>query len=280
MVKRLKDNFTAHSSIPYVRILDALKSAWHICRSEKKRKGLHPNRFVLLFNPIDRKAREDTEGVFIDEITRDILYMVSKNQRQVLLSKLQVEIRTEKKLEQGRLRVECYQDDRLLYRFEQEEDVEYSISDEGTQEEWTAVDILPRENKVGKCILVVDDEPVLCAVLQRMLTKLDYHVVSAHDGLEAMKILSHMDIDLVITDLRMPKMDGWALMKHIKQGNPSLPVILITGYHSIHTEAKASESSADGYISKPFSIAQIKALLESVLQESENVNTSVTYISK
>ena len=106
---------------------------------------------------------------------------------------------------------------------------------------------------MAKKILVVDDEPVLCAVLQRMLTKLDYHVVVAHNGVEATKILSHMDVDMVISDLRMPEMDGWELMRYVKKSLPDLPVILITGYHSMHTEAKATEHSADGYISKPFS---------------------------
>jgi CheY-like chemotaxis protein len=263
------------ASIPYSRILEALKSAWQICRTSK----LSPNRFVLLFNPVDRNARASGEDSFIDEITRDIIYIQNKQLPKDAVSKIQVEIRTENKLKPGRMRIECFRDKRLLYRFEQEKDVEYSVDSSGDEGEWTAVDILPQEDKVGKCILIVDDEPVLCAVLQRMLTRLDYHVVSAHDGLEALKILSNMSIDLVITDLRMPKMDGWALMQFVKKNVPHVPVILITGYHSIHTQNKASESSADGYISKPFSMAQIKAILDSVLAEREDVNTSITYLS-
>ena len=276
MVQHVREEYISHpSSMPYSRILEALKSAWHICKTSK----LSPNRFVLLFNSIDRKARASGEDAFIDEITRDIIYLQSKQAAQGTISKLQVEIRTENKLKSGRLRIECYRDDRLLYRFEQEKDVEYSIDSGEKEGEWTAMDILPQEDKVGKCILIVDDEPVLCAVLQRMLTKLDYHVVSAHDGLEALKILSNMNIDLVITDLRMPKMDGWALMQFVKKNMPQVPVILITGYHSIHTQTKATESSADGYISKPFSMGQIKTILESVLAERENVNASITYLS-
>lgn len=268
-----------HPSIPYSRILGALRSAWHVCQSGRQDRDVQPNRFVLYFNPANRKVREDYEDIFIDEITRDILHLQTKYNNRRSISKIAVEIRTDKRLESGRMRIECYQDGRLLYRFEQEEDVEYSIDQEGERREWTAVDILPKESVVGKCILVVDDEPVLCAVLQRMLTKLDYHVVSAHDGIEASRILSHMPVDLVITDLRMPRMDGWTLMKHVKKNMSHIPVILITGYHSIYTEARASESSADGYISKPFSMSQIKALLESVLDKSENTNTAITYIS-
>ena len=267
-------------SMPYSRVLEALRSAWQACRPGKQGRKRGPNRFVICFSPEDRKFRYENEDVFIDEITRDILYLESKLDEPRVLSKIQVEIRTDKKLNPGRIRVECHEDDRLLYRFEQDEDMEYLVDSEGNEEEWTAVDILPKEDSVGKCILVVDDEPVLCAVLQRILTKLDYQVVSAHDGLEATKILSQLNIDLVISDLRMPKMDGWALMRYVKNTMPDLPIILITGYHSIHTESKASESSADGYISKPFSVVQIKELLDSVLSKSENAKTSTTYISR
>ena len=279
-VHRLRKEFMCrYSSIPYSRVFGAVKSAWHICQSGRQDKNVRPDRFVLFFSPADRLARDKYEDIFIEEITRDILHLQVKAHGQNILSKIAVEIRTEKRLESGRIRIECYQDDRLLYRFEQEEDVEYSVDQEGGKREWTAVDILPKENVVGKCILVVDDEPVLCAVLQRMLTKLDYHVVSAHDGVEASQILSHMPVDLVITDLRMPRMDGWSLMQYVKKEMSHIPVILITGYHSMHTEARASESSADGYISKPFSMSQIKSLLESVLEKSENTNTTITYIS-
>ena len=267
------------SSIPYSRIMEALRSAWQICQTEKQGKNRQLNRFVFLFSPVDRKAREKYEDILIDEITNDILYLRSKMQKEKAQTKIQIEVRTEKKLTPGRIRVECYQNDCLLYRFDQEEEIEYRVESDEQEEEWTTADILPKEKNVGKCILVVDDEPKSCAFLQRMLTRLEYHVVSAYDGLEATKILSHMDIDLIISDLHMPKMDGWDLMKYVKKNIPDLPVILITGYHSMHTEARATKSSADGYLSKPFSFAQIKELLETVLSESDDVNTSITHIS-
>lgn len=281
MQQRYREEVISRSAlIPYSRILEGIRSAWQICQPGKPGRKTMPNRFVLLFSPEDRKARAKAEDVFLEEITRDILYIDEKMADHAPLKKIQVQVRTEKRLKPGRFRIECYEDERLLYRFDQDEDSEFRVDNDKPGEEWTAVDILPQEGKVGKCILIVDDEPVLCAVLQRMLTKLDYHVVSAHDGVEATKILSHMNIDLVITDLRMPRMDGWALMKHVKQNYSDIPVILITGYHSIHTESQANEQSADGYISKPFSLAQIKELLDSVLQESDNTNTSITYIEK
>ena len=271
---------TKSLSIPYARIVEVLKSGWQICQRGDSKKRLIPNRFVLFFNPLDRKPREKYEDVFIHEITRDIIYLRSKMNDKEPLTKVQVEISTEIKLEQGRIRLECYRDGRLLYRFEQEEDIVYSVDSNENKEEWNAVDILPKEEGSGKCVLIVDDEPVLCAVLQKMLTRLNYHVVSAPDGLEATKILSHMNIDLVISDLRMPKMDGWALMKHVKKNLPDLPFVLITGYHSIHSQNRAAKNLADGYISKPFSFDEIKEMLETVLEEKSNRKTTTIYISK
>lgn len=275
-----EEHITKSSSIPYMRIIEALKSALQVCQPKTEKVKIQPNRFVLHLSPDDRKAREKYEDILIDEITRDILHLYTKVKINRPLQKLRIEMRTEKRLTAGRIRVECYQDECLLYRFDQEEDTSFKIETDGPFEEWTALDILPKDSKVGKSILVVDDEPVLCAVLQRMLAKLDYHVVTAHNGLEAIKVLSHMEIDMVITDLRMPEMDGWELMRYVKQELPNLPVILITGYHSLYTEARATEHSADGYISKPFSFTQIKELVESVMSVHDDTVTSITHISR
>jgi CheY-like chemotaxis protein len=144
--------------------------------------------------------------------------------------------------------------------------------------EWNAVSILPKEEDVVRNILVVDDEPVLCAVLQKMLTRLGFAVITAHDGLEAVKILANMQVDLVISDLRMPRMDGWMLLQQIKGKEPDLPVILITGYHSDYSESRAEESAADAYISKPFSFQQIRGVVHRVMDIKDQRNRSVTMI--
>lgn len=271
-----EEHLTESVMIPYSMILEALKSGWQVCREREK---CEPNKIILFFSSVDRKAREKNESTFLDEITRDIIYLKNKNSEEKDSSRIQVEIQTEEKLIKGKIRVEFFIDTRLLYRFEQEKNITYGVDTNGRIEEWKTVDIIPQEDSEDKIVLVVDDEPALCTVLGRMLSKLGYNAVCAHDGVEAIEILNNMNFDLVITDLRMPKMDGWALMKYVKKEIPELPVVLITGYHSMHTEVKASKSSADGYISKPFSIVEIKKLLENILKEKLDINAIDMYSS-
>lgn len=269
--------FSQPLPIPYARVLEAIQTGWQVCHREKDKKNRIPNRFVLCFNPVDRRAREKYEDVFIHEITTDIFHLLRHDSNDTYAS-IQVEISTEKKLSRGRMRFECYEDEELLYRFDLDSGAEYRI--DGTEDEWNAVSILPKEEDVTRNILVVDDEPVLCAVLQKMLTRLDYAVITAHDGLEAVKILARLQVDLVISDLRMPGMDGWMLLQHIREQEPDLPVILITGYHSDYSESRAEESAADAYISKPFSFQQIRKIVRQVMDKRDQRHRSVTLIDK
>jgi CheY-like chemotaxis protein len=249
------------TGIPYAMIVEALKSGSSHCRQHA---GKAPNRFVLTLSPLDRKVREKFEPVFLDELSRDLIWFVKEHASCKDVGRIDVELRTEATFEPGRIRIEFLHDDELIFRFEQDRHLKFSVED-NHDEEWNAVDIMPRDGFMGRRILVVDDEPVLCAVLGRMLSKLGYNAVCAHDGIDAIEIMDHIEIDILITDLRMPRMDGWALMKHVKQQNPDLPVVLITGYYGMHADAKISDHSADAFLSKPFSLEQIKSTLENLL---------------
>ena len=278
-VERVKKQYLKEGRvISYSQVLEALKSGLKMCFRGKSIHHAKPDRFVLVFHPSDRKMRERSEDVFIREITRDLACFLGRDTPGLCVSEVRVEVKSDAKLEPGRIRVELYEAAYLLTRFEQDQETQFSDCSEGDGSEWNAVDILPQESSVVKSILVVDDEPVLCAVLQRMLTRLDYQVVSAHDGAEALKILTHMPFDLVISDLRMPAVDGWTLMHHIKKEYPDLPVVLITGYHSVHTQTRAKKSMADGYISKPFSFKQIKEVVESLLHEKSDTHVCITHL--
>lgn len=274
---RFKEMFLVEprTAIPYSRILETLKSGWQVCLHGRK---VEPNRFVLFLSPADRKTREKSEAIFLDELSRDLICFQDRIKTEHPLSRIEVEVRTEETFQAGRIRVEYYRDDTLIYGFEQEDDVAYCAVSSPQDEEWQAVDILPQLNDTSKkYVLVVDDEVVLCAVLGRMLSRLGYNAVCAHDGVEAVEIMASMGFDLVITDLRMPRMDGWALMQYVKKRTPDVPVVLITGYHSMHTQTRATQSMADGYLSKPFSFEQIKELLTKVLCTGERVNTAITH---
>lgn len=114
-------------------------------------------------------------------------------------------------------------------------------------------------------ILVVDDDPLLRSLLVDTLSAIGYDSTAASDGVEALTILreqNQSDFDLVITDIKMPRMDGLTLTKKIRRACPLLPVLFITGVVSEETMAAAAP---DGYLSKPFRIELLENLIEKTL---------------
>ena len=114
-------------------------------------------------------------------------------------------------------------------------------------------------------ILVVDDDETMRPLLVDTLDAIGYESVPAVDGIEALRILSRegqFSFDLMISDVKMPNMDGLTLLKRIRRFYPELPVVFITGVISEETVAAASP---DGFLAKPFRIAQLEELIESTL---------------
>ncbi|MGQ9603881.1 MAG: response regulator [bacterium] len=114
-------------------------------------------------------------------------------------------------------------------------------------------------------ILVVDDQDSMRLLLQDMLEEIGYQVSLAEGGIQALRMLEESQFDLVLSDLNMPEIDGEALLKEIKTRHPSLPVVIITGYGTFHTEKRLMREGADGYISKPCTLAKIERVLSSIL---------------
>ncbi|MCP4580689.1 MAG: response regulator [candidate division Zixibacteria bacterium] len=115
------------------------------------------------------------------------------------------------------------------------------------------------ERKLG--ILVVDDEQIVLDSINKHLRKDNFSVhtaLTAHEGLD---LLGRIDIDIVLTDLMMPGIDGLELMKMIKAKHSHMPVIMITGYATINTALKATQLGAFDYIAKPFSKTELKGVI-------------------
>ncbi len=106
-------------------------------------------------------------------------------------------------------------------------------------------------------ILVVDDEPKLCDLLASALAQNDVQVFIAGNGLHALKVLEQEDIDLVISDWRMPGMDGPALLAEIKVRYPQVPVIVMTAYSTVKNAVQSIRNGAYDYIAKPFDIDEL-----------------------
>jgi two-component system response regulator PilR (NtrC family) len=116
-------------------------------------------------------------------------------------------------------------------------------------------------------ILVVDDEQSMREFLEIMLKKEDYKVSLASNGEEVLKLLERDIFDLVLLDVRMPKMDGIAVLKKIKALAPETIVIMITAYASHDTAVKAMKEGAYDYITKPFKIDEIKLIIKNALEK-------------
>ena len=128
-------------------------------------------------------------------------------------------------------------------------------------------------NKSDKKILVVDDDLNLLELLIDTLKTIEYNVVGVDNGLEALEILKSEHFDLVISDIKMPQMDGFALLKEIRKDFPSLPFFFITGVNSPEIVAKAT---VNGILSKPFRISHIEQLIEDTLSgKSDKLKKSV-----
>jgi DNA-binding NtrC family response regulator len=102
-------------------------------------------------------------------------------------------------------------------------------------------------------LLVVDDEPNMLRLLKTILMdKTGYEVTTTNNPLEVSKLLQEKAYDLVVSDLKMPLVDGMDLIDIIKKINPQLPIIIITAYGTLETAEEAVQKGAYDFITKPF----------------------------
>ncbi len=118
----------------------------------------------------------------------------------------------------------------------------------------------------SKTVLIVDDQLSMREMLSDLLDMMGHESIAVEGGSQALQQLDESDIDLVITDLNMPKMDGMELMKRIKDQTPAMPVIVITGYGTFHTEKQVISNGADGYIPKPCTIHRVQETVTAALE--------------
>jgi len=116
-------------------------------------------------------------------------------------------------------------------------------------------------------ILVADDEQSMREFLDIMLTKEGYKVSLASNGEEVVKLIDNDLFDLVLLDIRMPKLDGISALKKIKAIAPETIVIMITAYASADTAIKAMKEGAYDYITKPFKVEEIKLIIKNALEK-------------
>jgi two-component system response regulator MprA len=118
-------------------------------------------------------------------------------------------------------------------------------------------------------ILAVDDEELLRNLLFSFLSTLGHSCVTANDGVDALEKLLGNKIDAVVTDIKMPKMDGIILTKEILRKYPGLPVMVMTGFDEEYSAGTAISIGAREFIRKPFSLDEFTIRLYKMIAESE-----------
>ncbi len=116
--------------------------------------------------------------------------------------------------------------------------------------------------KTSITVLAVDDEPMMRSLLEKILTRDGYKIVTAEDGEEALKVLEAQPVSIVISDIKMPKLNGFDLLKVIKSKYPEIGVIMMTAYGDTFTVKDALLLGADEYITKPFKSFEISLVVE------------------
>jgi DNA-binding NtrC family response regulator len=120
-------------------------------------------------------------------------------------------------------------------------------------------------------ILVVDDEKNIRLGLSKALELDGYEVFVAEDGSEAMKIMVKANIDLVLTDLRMPKVSGEELLKKLSSAYPTVPVIILTGHGTVENAVNAMRDGAYDFLTKPLNLDRLSLLVKRALSSREMV---------
>jgi two-component system NtrC family response regulator len=125
-----------------------------------------------------------------------------------------------------------------------------------------------------KTILIVDDEPNYLIVISELLKEEGFETITAGNGRQAVQYVKSTDLDMVITDMKMPGMDGFALLEEIKIINANLPVIMITAFGEVEKAVQAMQSGAFTYLTKPFNndalVANINKAIEHYNLAREN----------
>jgi two-component system NtrC family response regulator/two-component system response regulator HydG len=123
-------------------------------------------------------------------------------------------------------------------------------------------------------LVVIDDEVNAAAALETLLTDDGYEVARANDGRSGLLLVEKMAPDVVLTDLRMPGMDGLELLARIKEIRPESMVILMTAYGTVKTAVKAMKLGAEDYLGKPIDVDELEIVLQKTLEKKRLIEES------
>jgi len=115
-------------------------------------------------------------------------------------------------------------------------------------------------------ILIIDDEPIALSNMSHVLEREGYKVTACENGESGLAAMQSTEFDIVLTDLRMPGIDGMDVLRHIRESIPDLPVIMITGQATLDSAVDAMKAGAFHYIAKPFRLNEAREVVRSALE--------------
>lgn len=118
-----------------------------------------------------------------------------------------------------------------------------------------------------KSILIVDDEIHVREGLSELLQQEGFHVETAGNGKEALALSVNKKFDLMISDIKMPEMDGMQLLDNVQKANPDIRVIMVTAFGDVQTYLKAMQLGAHEYINKPIKLPELKRVIATIMDE-------------
>jgi DNA-binding NtrC family response regulator len=134
--------------------------------------------------------------------------------------------------------------------------------------------------KSSVSVLIVDDEEMMRNLLNKILSREGYKIRSAEDGVAALEVLKEERVDIIISDMKMPRLNGFELLKIVKNEYPKIGVIIMTAYGDTYTVKDALLLGADEYITKPFKSYEISLVVERaywrILSASSQASNPVT----
>jgi signal transduction histidine kinase len=120
-------------------------------------------------------------------------------------------------------------------------------------------------------ILILDDEPGIALLCKRLLTRAGYETFSFTEPRKAMAELEHQKVDLLLVDIRMPDVDGFAVIAHAQKSQPDIAVLVMTGFGTVETAIRALRQGVDGLLLKPFERGEeLAAAVKQALADNEN----------
>lgn len=120
-------------------------------------------------------------------------------------------------------------------------------------------------------ILIIDDEKNYLIVLEDLLSEEGHHVLTAESGAEGLDLVKNNDLDVVITDMKMPGMDGMEVLEQVRAWDPDLPVIMMTAFGTVGKAVEAMKKGAFHYILKPFENEELKVLVQKAVEHHQIV---------